>query len=425
MSSTLNISSLISPDILKTLSTSTAIKALGNQLKDKAKEQVISSFNNKVGELTSQIEDIAQNEIQAGVDHGEELARLKILYDNKQITEEKYNKAVEIETNSYNDQVKIYNLQIEKLNADIQSIIKDPYKKIKGEQANFKKRIRDARIKAKNLKKRSKKDLAKQILSNAAKTLAPIIALQLVNQFTSVIFQRKKLEELVDQVNNYIDTQVKDDQTVNVATNLRNNAINLINNNIAKLSKLEKTLERVTLIITLLSTIIPLLTPTAALPVISTLPGTPIPGIIIHDKIIDKKVNLQKLVSALSAVLAVATMLLGNEITYLNELRDRLKEVSLKLDGKTLSNLNDQELSNLTNEFLPAGGDYGTYKGFKFTIKEEQNPSFTVRGNKRRYAVAIDRYGVEMLKSDYSFTQDPNDLIEQLKLIIDRQNLQG
>ena len=118
-------------------------------------------------------------------------------------------------------------------------------------------------------------------------------------------------------------------------------------------------------------------------------------------------------------------MLLSNEIIRLNELRDRLKEISLKLDGKTLSNLNDQELSDLSNEFLPTGGNYGSYKGFKFAIKEEQDPRFVVKGNKRRYAVAIDRYGVEIIRSEYSFTQDPNDLIEQLKLVIDQRNLQG
>jgi hypothetical protein len=48
-----------------------------------------------------------------------------------------------------------------------------------------------------------------------------------------------------------------------------------------------------------------------------------------------------------------------------------------------------------------------------------------VKGNKRHYAVAINRDGVEVIKSDYSFTLDPNDLVDQLKLIIDQQNLQG
>ena len=118
----------------------------------------------------------------------------------------------------------------------------------------------------------------------------------------------------------------------------------------------------------------------------------------------------------------MATMLLSNEIIRLNELRDRLKEVSLKLDGKTLD---FADLNALSNEFLPAGGNYGSYKGFKFAIKEEQNQAFVVKGNKRRYAVAIDRFGVETIRSEYSFTLDPNDLIEQLKLVIDQRNLQG
>jgi hypothetical protein len=65
------------------------------------------------------------------------------------------------------------------------------------------------------------------------------------------------------------------------------------------------------------------------------------------------------------------------------------------------------------------------YKGFKFKIKEEQNQAFVVKGNKRHYAVATNRDGVEILKSEYSFTLDPNDLIDQLKLIIDQRNLQG
>jgi len=39
--------------------------------------------------------------------------------------------------------------------------------------------------------------------------------------------------------------------------------------------------------------------------------------------------------------------------------------------------------------------------------------------------VAINRDGVEQLKSEYSFTLDPNDLVEQLKLVIDQKNLQG
>jgi hypothetical protein len=59
------------------------------------------------------------------------------------------------------------------------------------------------------------------------------------------------------------------------------------------------------------------------------------------------------------------------------------------------------------------------------TIKEEQNnPQFIVKGNKRKYAVAIDRYGVEAIKSEYSYTLDPQILIDQLKIIINQRNPQ-
>ena len=135
--------------------------------------------------------------------------------------------------------------------------------------------------------------------------------------------------------------------------------------------------------------------------------------------------RILKLLAALGALLAIATILLSNEIIRVKELKDRLKEISLKLDGKTINNLNEQQLSNLINAFLPTGNEYPPYKGFRFKIKEEQDPRFVVKGNKRRYAVAINRDGVEQLKSEFSFTLDPNDLIEQLKLVIDQRNLQG
>jgi hypothetical protein len=120
---------------------------------------------------------------------------------------------------------------------------------------------------------------------------------------------------------------------------------------------------------------------------------------------------------------------LENEIAKLNDLIERLKQVNALLDTQSATNLNEQQLADLSNTFLPTGGDFDSYKGFKFAIKEEQTlgvqQAIVVKGNKRRYAVAIDRDGVEVLKSDFSFTLDPNDLVDQLKLIIDQRNLQG
>jgi hypothetical protein len=63
------------------------------------------------------------------------------------------------------------------------------------------------------------------------------------------------------------------------------------------------------------------------------------------------------------------------------------------------------------------------YKGFRFYIKEENDSKFNVKGNKRRYAVALNKDGNEVLQSSSSFTLDPDVLVEELKLIIDQKGL--
>jgi hypothetical protein len=426
MANNINISPVISPNIIGTVSKSAPIKSFGSQLKDKSKEILIIGDQTKTAQLDNELNTLTKKEQDAGIEKTRIEKEAIYKFNTKQITQEQYNKIIETASASLIASKAIISLNQAKLQLDKNNIVNNPYVPIKNNQLAIDNAIKDVDKNIKSTESKSKKDLIKQIATNSAKTLVPVLTLQLVNSFSVLITQRKKLEELVDQVNEYINTQVKDETTVVIATNLRNNAIVLINNNINKLDKLKKNIDRINIIIIIFNTIIPILNPIAAIPVISTVPGAPIPGIIIHDNIRDRKFNLQRLVSSLNTLLAIATTLLSNEINNLIELRDRLKEISLKLDNKATDNLNEQQLTELSDLFLPAGGNYGSYKDFKFAIKEEQNnPQFIVKGNKRKYAVAINRRGVESIRSEYSFTQDPNDLIEQLKLIIDQQNLQG
>jgi hypothetical protein len=414
MSNTTNIAPVISPDILKTISASTAIKTFGAQTKDQNKETLIVGNQTKTANIDNELEVLTQKEKQAGETLDTTIQTALYKFDTIQITEDQYNSIIFDANITYKATLFTINVQRQKLEQDKQNINNNPNDKIKNQQKAFKTSVKNLRKKTQESETKAKQDLTKQVVSNAVKTLVPVIALQLANSFSTLITQRKKLEELVDQVNNYIDTKVKDQTTVTIATNLRNNAITLINNNIKKLENLKKSIERISRTV---ATIVIIVT------IIERILSLPIP-ILIPIKI-QYQPTLQKLlrlISGLSALLVIATTLLSNEIIRLNELRDRLKEVSLKLDGKTLD---FADLTTLTNEFLPAGGNYGSYKGFKFAIKEEQNQAFVVKGNKRRYAVAIDRYGVEIIKSELSFTLDPNDLIEQLKLVIDQRNLQG
>ena len=425
MPSNVNISSVISPDVLKNISKASAIKTFGDQLVNKAKDKVISVVEGKIGELKKNIEDITKKTVTLGINHNTELKRLEVENKNKQLTDEQYNEAVIVENAAYDLAVKNSENEITKLKEDLAKIISGPYEKLKAERLKRKNRIKQKRTKNKAERAKARRNLAIKVAKNAAKTLAPIIALQLTNQLIAVISQREKLEVLVNQVNDYI-ISANTPETIQIAINLRNNTITLINNSISKLQKIKKVTEQITIYITVFSIIVAIL---SSIPIPTAVP----PGIGIPVNVITKIVKTlekaNKLIASLSVILAICTVLLENEIFKLNELILRLKEISQLLDQSTLQNLNNQELTNLTSNLLTNIDQFGEYKGFKFKIKEEQTlgaqQAIVVKGNKRHYAVAINRDGVEVIKSDYSFTLDPNDLVEQLKLIIDQQNLQG
>ena len=425
MANNLNIGSVISPDVLKTISSAVVIKTFGDQLINKAKKKVISAVLGKAQEIKDQIQEIITLKIKIWSDHGTEMKRLEILLKEKQITQEQYNKAVAKEEEAYQNKLAdLEDLDL-KLKEDLANIIADPYRKIKDKlnKRKLKRQKRKNRNRAERAKAR--RALIKKLAINAAKTLAPILALQLANKFAAVLSQRAQLEKLVDQVNAYID-QANTPETIAIATNLRNNAIKLINNSISKLTNLEKTIAQISLYITIFTAVVAIL---SAIPIPTAVPpGIGIPVNVIT-RIVKSLEKAAKLIVSLSVVTAIAVTILESEISKLNELIERLKAVNQLLDSKSSLNLNEQELADLTNAFLPTGNDFEMYKGFKFAIKEEQTlgaqQAVIVKGNKRRYAVAINRDGTEILKSDNSFTLDPNDLIDQLKLIIDQRNLQG
>ena len=422
MATNLNISTVISPDVLKTISASTLIKTFGDQLKDKAKDKIIVAATSKVNQLEADIEILIRKQHEVKKNHSNELKRIDILYQMGEINEAEAEVLTIKENDAYDKQQKLIQIEIDILKKDIIDIVKDPYNDIKKQKKKLNESIKKFKVDLKKQSFKSAKDEIKKVLKNNKKTLASIIGLAIAGKLATIVSQRTELEDLVDKTNIIID-QANTPETIAAAINLRNNIVALINNSIRKLENLQSLLGTISVVLTVSSVLLNVLGLTTPLTAISTFPGAPvIMGI--HDKLRDKIIALDKLITALSGVLAIATVLLENEIIALNELIDRLHQVSSLLDGKTLTGLDSQQLTDLSRSLL-TDTQFPSYKGFNFKIKEEQNQAFVVKGNKRHYAVAIDRDGVEVLKSDYSFTLDPNDLVEQLKLVIDQKNLQG
>ena len=62
------------------------------------------------------------------------------------------------------------------------------------------------------------------------------------------------------------------------------------------------------------------------------------------------------------------------------------------------------------------------YKGFTFEIKNDISQDFRYP---KRYAIARNIQGIQVLRSESSFASSPEILIEELKFVIDRDNLRA
>lgn len=280
------------------------------------------------------------------------------------------------------------------------------------------------RVKGKNA--RIIKDLLRGAASAAKKNPVPLIMASLTITCQLVSVRNKKIEELVDSVNDVID-KIQSKEDVKKATLLRNNAIRIINENEAKINSIKNILERISLILSVLDIILVLADVILPLP---TPPG-PLPDIVTPAKErFRKKYELAvEIITGLLAAISIIRLLLDRIIEELEEQKERLKEIDGFFDEPSnLSAFDRTDLDNLLQTLSPSG-NLGildsSYKGFTFAIKEENDSRFVVAGNARRYAVALNRDKSEVLQSQRSFTLDPDILIEELKLIIDQQNLKA
>ena len=138
------------------------------------------------------------------------------------------------------------------------------------------------------------------------------------------------------------------------------------------------------------------------------------------DALGNSKLNkLKTIVDSTTAPSALTSQFIAKAITTLGLIDIIIKKCS---PNSTLSSIS-QDLINITEAQLKASQTLNniTYKGF---IIEIQEVPFSPTVNRRK-AVGKNAQGIPLIETELSFTTIPQILINELKLIIDRDNLKA
>ena len=338
------------------------------------------------------------------------------------ITDEQYKNDVNTADNNYNKAQAKLTIRKEANQKSIDDLLKDPFKKQKDENKKNKNRLKKRRKKLTEDERKAKKQKNKQVFQNSKKSLVAILTLTLTNQISNIIAQNGKIGKLVDDTNEIITSanESGDETKLQNAKVARDNAIKIIQDNEAKIIKIRDQINRISIFINIFNVIVNALGPTLlGIPTPSPAPDlvTP-PKEIFRRKVYEPALRL---LNTLSALLPIISATLDRAISILEDYKSQLLDINGKLDESA-------NFSTLSGPGGLNGGGFGTisetYKGFRFAIREDNSFGGIQVGNfKRHYAVAIDINNVDILKSELSFTLDPDDLISQLKLVIDQQGL--
>ena len=136
------------------------------------------------------------------------------------------------------------------------------------------------------------------------------------------------------------------------------------------------------------------------------------------DNLGNSKLQKQKdRIDSLVIPIALFSKIIQNIVALLNSLDALILACNDKASLDSLSETITQTASNQ----VQADTNDGSYKGFTFQI-EEVPFSATVN---RRKAIALNQQGIPLLETPLSFTTNNQTLIDELKLIIDRDNLKA
>jgi hypothetical protein len=122
-------------------------------------------------------------------------------------------------------------------------------------------------------------------------------------------------------------------------------------------------------------------------------------------------------IDSLVIPIALFSKVIQNILTLLNS----LDALILACDSNTSLDNISEIITQTANNQNQADVNDGSYKGFNFQIEEVPfSPTVT-----RRKAIAFNQSGIPLLETPLSFTTNNQTLIDELKLIIDRDNLKA
>lgn len=285
------------------------------------------------------------------------------------------------------------------------------------EKAKLKELRTQSKLKTNKLRLKFNKAKLKAGLKKFIKAIGPIIIVLVLARVLNIFVTRlsdivTRLGALVDKTNEIIQAATTKED-IKKAKVTRDAAL-------VALASAERQVEAFRKVINTLNTIIIVFT--LLLSILAALPTSPY-------QIATIGIIASRLIAKFNPVLIALGILLQVSLTTLDGFLNTIQYERSRL--LPLNNVLDQDLTpEEMREALAANTGLGpvagvVYNGFTFSIVEEENPEFVVAGNKRRYAVALDRSGFVVLQSAPSFTLDPNVLIEELKLEIDKRNLEA
>ncbi len=437
----INVAGLLTPDVVSALKDVRDPKAFGDQVWRIAARKTASGIvNSEIAQLYIQKKDLIEEGILLDIQHKRTLNKLKqqnvprkklengnVVDADPIISNEEYEALIKKENENYTA-AKENLKERKKTNQDlIDKWKKDPWSKAKKRKADRKLRRALIKTRTKEQKQKARKDKLKKVYQGAKGALTPILIATTINQLELIIAQNTQMKKLVDSTNDFITraNTSNDPNLLLTAKIYRDNALRILNNNIKRITDISSRIQKYQTYVNIFSVIVTIIT---AIPIPTSVPpgvGIPVNFIMKLVRILDKA---NRIISSLTSYIAEVLVSLENIVSILENYKLQLLEVNNTLEGAATGSFVNSSGSIGPSSFntLPFGSQtFPPYKNFTFALRQENNPSFVVAGNKRHYAVAINRQNVEQLKSQPSFTLDPNDLIEELKLIIDRQNLQG